>query len=59
MNKDQVKGRITKAAGKVKEVAGKAIGNKELERRGKGEQAKGRLHSGFGDVKSDLGKLQK
>ena len=35
MNKDQVKGRIEEAKGAVKEVAGKAVGNKELEIKGK------------------------
>ena len=35
MNMDQVKGRIEEAKGAIKEVAGKAVGNKELEIKGK------------------------
>jgi uncharacterized protein YjbJ (UPF0337 family) len=35
MNKDQVKGRIKNAEGKLKEVTGKIVGNKSLEAKGK------------------------
>lgn len=35
MNKDPVKGQIEQATGKIKEIAGKAVGNKELEVKGK------------------------
>ena len=34
MNKDQVKVRIKEAKGKVKEFAGKTVGNKDLEQKG-------------------------
>ncbi|MGO4304406.1 CsbD family protein [Cupriavidus sp. RAF12] len=33
MNKDQVQGRVTEAAGKVKEAFGKMTGNKETQLR--------------------------
>ena len=36
MNKDQVKGRVKVLEGKVKEVAGKAVGNPTLEVKGQG-----------------------
>lgn len=35
MKKDQVKGRFKEAKGKVKEIAGKAVGNKDSERKGR------------------------
>jgi len=35
MNKDQIKGKIKKVKGDIKESAGKAFGNKGLENKGK------------------------
>jgi uncharacterized protein YjbJ (UPF0337 family) len=54
MNKDQVKGRIEKATGKVKEVAGKMVGDKDLERKGKIQNTKGKVQAGYGDMKEDI-----
>ena len=54
MNKHQVKGRIEKAKGKVKEVAGKMIGNKDLERKGKMQNIKGKVQAGYGDTKENF-----
>jgi len=54
MNKDQVKGRTEQAKGKIKEVAGKAVGNKDLERKGKIENTKGKVQAEYGDVKEDV-----
>ena len=34
MNKDQTKGRIEEVKGKVKEIAGQLVGDKELEAKG-------------------------
>jgi uncharacterized protein YjbJ (UPF0337 family) len=34
MNKNQIKGRIKEAKGKGKELTGKAVGNKQLQREG-------------------------
>lgn len=56
MNKDQVKGRVHEAKGKVKEVAGKVVGNKELEQKGKVENALGKVQGTYGDLKSDIKK---
>lgn len=56
MNKDQVKGRITKTEGKVKEAAGKAVGNKPLEVKGKAKKAAGAVQAAYGDLKNDLKK---
>lgn len=54
MNKDQIKGRTESAKGKVKDVAGKAVGNEKLQGEGKAEQVKGKVQSGYGDVKEDI-----
>jgi uncharacterized protein YjbJ (UPF0337 family) len=56
MNKDQVKGRIEKAIGKVKEATGNIFGNKTLERKGKIGKALGSVQAGYGDLKDDLKK---
>jgi uncharacterized protein YjbJ (UPF0337 family) len=53
-NKDQVKGRIKEAEGKVKEVAGKLVGNQKLEAKGKIQKVLGKAQAKFGDVKQDL-----
>lgn len=53
MNKDQVEGRVDQAMGKVKEVAGKAVGNKRLQGEGKADQSKGKLQTVYGDTKED------
>ena len=34
MNKDQIKGREKEVAGKIKQVVGKIVGNKEMEVKG-------------------------
>lgn len=56
MNKDQVKGRVEEAVGKVKSTTGKVVGNKTLEEKGKIEEAVGKARAGFGDLKSDISK---
>jgi uncharacterized protein YjbJ (UPF0337 family) len=56
MNKDQIKGRIEKAIGRVKEAAGNIFGNKTLERKGKIGKALGSVQAGYGDLKDDLKK---
>ncbi|MCC5887056.1 MAG: CsbD family protein [Gammaproteobacteria bacterium] len=55
-NEDQVKGRATTAKGKIKEGAGKLVGNKDLEAEGKLDQVGGKVRSKYGDVKEDLSK---
>ncbi|NMF98240.1 CsbD family protein [Aromatoleum toluolicum] len=54
MNKDQVKGRIEEAKGKMKEVAGKVSGDKKLEREGKIQNISGKVQAGIGDLKEDI-----
>lgn len=48
---DKAKGYANKAAGKVKEVAGKATGNERLEAEGDLQQVKGAAQVGLGKAK--------
>jgi len=54
MNQDQVKGRVKEAKGTIKEAAGKLVGNKKLERKGKVQKILGEAQAKFGDVKQDV-----
>lgn len=53
MNKHQVEGRVDQATGKAKEVAGRAVGNEELEGEGLADQLKGKTQVGYGDAKEN------
>lgn len=54
MNKDQVKGALKDAAGKVQEQAGKAIGSRKQQAKGLAKQATGKVQKAYGDVKQAL-----
>ena len=54
MNKDQTSGRIAEVKGKVKEVTGKVVGNKELELKGTIQNTKGKVQAAFGDAKENI-----
>jgi len=54
MNKDQAKGRIEEATGKVKEVAGNLVGNDDLELKGKIQKSGGKVQAAYGDLKEDI-----
>ena len=54
--KDQAEGNFHKAAGKLKEIAGKLIMNPTLEAEGKGEKSVGKVQRVIGKVKNILGK---
>jgi uncharacterized protein YjbJ (UPF0337 family) len=54
MNKDQVKGRIDQAAGKIKEEVGDLVGNKKMENEGRVEKNVGQGRAKVGDVKEDV-----
>ena len=47
MNKDQIDGRSKAVEGKVKEVAGKLVGNKELEAKGKAKKIIGKAQAAW------------
>jgi uncharacterized protein YjbJ (UPF0337 family) len=51
MNKDQVKGRLNEAKGKVKEETGKALGNPRMQGEGHAEKATGKAQGAWGDAK--------
>jgi uncharacterized protein YjbJ (UPF0337 family) len=59
MDKNQVKGEMSKAKGKIKEVTGRTIGNDKMEREGKLQHAKGTVQKAYGDLKSDVKKAAK
>ncbi|RZI80983.1 MAG: CsbD family protein [Rubrivivax sp.] len=54
MNKDQVSGRADDVKGKIKEAAGKAVGNDRLKTEGQANQVKGKVQAGFGDAKEKV-----
>jgi len=56
MDKDQIKGRAEEVAGQAKKVTGKVIGNKDLEQKGRVEEAAGKIRAGYGDAKSEFKK---
>jgi uncharacterized protein YjbJ (UPF0337 family) len=51
MNKDQVKGRIEKAKGKVRELAGLIAGDRTLEEKGRIGKTLGSVRARYGDHK--------
>jgi len=54
MNKDQVKGAIKNAAGKVQEKTGEVIGSTEQQLKGLHKQAEGKTQKAVGDIKEVL-----
>jgi uncharacterized protein YjbJ (UPF0337 family) len=59
MNKDQVKGTLKDAAGKVQQTTGKVIGSHEQQAKGLKKQVEGRAQKAVGDIKEvvkDVGK---
>jgi uncharacterized protein YjbJ (UPF0337 family) len=55
MNRDEIKGKIEKAKGYIKEETGEAINDPELEAEGRDERAAGKLREGFGKAKRKIG----
>ena len=51
MNKDQVQGHTEDAKGKVKEAAGKLVGNDRLVGEGQADQIAGKTQAKIGDAK--------
>ncbi|HDR9507423.1 CsbD family protein [Burkholderia cepacia] len=56
MNRDQVRGRIAEAKGKLKVMVGKVMGNRSTRMQGKVEQVVGKTQASFGDAKEQLKK---
>ena len=56
MNRDQVKGRMKEAGGKMQKKAGKASGSTRQQLKGLAKQASGRLQKNAGDARDDAEK---
>lgn len=56
MNKDQVKGHAEDVKGKIKEVAGKVVGNDKLTAEGQADQLAGKTQAKVGDAKETVKK---
>lgn len=54
MNKDQVKGTVKEAAGKVQQKTGKMIGSSEQEAKGLATKLEGKVQQKVGDAKEAL-----
>lgn len=54
MNKDQVKGSVKDAAGKLQEKVGEATGNTDQQDKGVVKQVEGKVQKAYGDVKEVL-----
>ena len=54
MNKDQIKGKLEKIKGDVKERIGGASKDRSTQAEGWAENKKGKLREGVGDVKEDI-----
>jgi uncharacterized protein YjbJ (UPF0337 family) len=54
MNKDQMKGRMKEAAGKVEQKAGKATGSIKTQAKGLGKEAAGKVQKNVGDARNDV-----
>lgn len=51
MNKDQVKGSVKDAAGKIQRKTGELVGSKTQQAKGIEKQAEGKAQKAFGDAK--------
>jgi len=51
MNKGRIEGSVEQAKGKMKEVAGKAVGDSKLETEGKAQQVAGKVQNAMGGFK--------
>src|SRR5260370_13374402 len=52
MDKQRIKGSAQQAKGKIKELAGKAVGDKKLQAKGKAEQTAGKIRTAGVGMKS-------
>jgi uncharacterized protein YjbJ (UPF0337 family) len=51
MNKDQVKGAVKDATGKVQRKTGEVVGSEEQQAKGLAKQAEGKAQKTYGDAK--------
>lgn len=59
MNKDQLKGSVKNAEGKVQEQAGKLVGNKDQQVKGLTKQVAGKVQKNIGDAKQSVKNFKK
>jgi uncharacterized protein YjbJ (UPF0337 family) len=55
MNKDQLAGKTKEVTGTVKDKAGEATGDRDLEAEGEGERTEGKAQGALGKAKEALG----
>jgi uncharacterized protein YjbJ (UPF0337 family) len=56
MNRDQVKGRVKEATGKVQKEVGKATGSVSQQAKGLAKEAVGKVQKNVGDARDDAEK---
>jgi uncharacterized protein YjbJ (UPF0337 family) len=54
MDKDRIQGSAVQVKGKIKEVAGKVVGDSKLESEGKANQVEGKIQNTIGGIKDTL-----
>jgi len=54
MNEDQLNGRFEEAIGRTKKAAGRAFGNKALEREGRLQNAYGKIQMAVGNLRESM-----
>ncbi len=54
MNKDQVKGSVKDAVGKVQQKVGAAVGSEKQQIKGLAKQMEGKVQKAVGDVKENI-----
>ena len=59
MNKDEIEGKWEKAKGSVKDKAGEATGNTELEAEGEAQRAGGKIQEKAGKLRRKVGETVK
>lgn len=59
MNKDQIKGSVKDAAGKVQQKVGAAVGSEKQQIKGLEKQMEGKGQKALGDVKENIKDMSK
>ncbi len=54
--RDNAEGKMHQVKGTIKEVAGRMVGNKDLEGEGKDENTKGKIQEKLGEIKKVMDK---
>ena len=59
INRNQIRGRTTELTGKINEIIGKILGNRQLQARGKFQGVIGKTRAALGDAAHKLGDSSK